>query len=80
MEDLALTVKSNTKTIDILEEIRKQSTLIVDVSLLDRFEDTKTFHLVYQHKDKNLTKEDAVEIRVKILKALKEKFDILPKD
>ena len=80
MEDLALTIKSDTKTIDILEEIKKQSTLIADVSLLDRFENTKTFHVIYQHKDRNLTKEEAGKIRFKILEHLKEKFDISLKE
>ncbi len=74
VEDLAILAHEKVKTIDIIEEIKKQSSLIFEASLLDRFEDTRTFHIVYQHKDRNLTGEEVTKIREKILKSLKEKF------
>lgn len=76
MEDLTIVTENNVKTIDIIDEIKSHSFLIVDVSLLDRFENTRTFHIVYQHKDRNLTTDEVSKIRSKILKVLKEKFGV----
>ena len=80
IEDLALVAKPNIKTIKLMEEIKKQNSLIVDVSLLDQFEETRTFHIIYQHKERNLTTEEVSKIREKILKNLKEKFGARLKD
>lgn len=74
VEDLAIIAHASKKTGDIIEEIKKQSSLIVTVDLLDQFQDTRTFHIVYQHKERNLTDEEVAKIRSKILKTLKEKF------
>ena len=74
IEDLALLMHEKIKTIDIIEEIINHNSLIVDVSLLDQFEDSRTFHIVYQHKERNLTSEEVATIRSRILKALEEKF------
>jgi phenylalanyl-tRNA synthetase beta chain len=74
IEDMAIVASPNVKTGEMIETIKKQSPLIHDVSLLDQFEDTRTFHIVYQHKDRNLTTEEVSKIRSKILKSLKEKF------
>jgi phenylalanyl-tRNA synthetase beta chain len=69
-EDLACIVPSHIKIGDIITLIRKQSILVVEVSLLDTFKDTRTFHIVYQNKQKNLTNEDVGKIRKKIISAL----------
>lgn len=74
VEDLAIIARENVKTIEIIDKIKNQSSLIVDVSLLDQFEDSRTFHIAYQHKDRNLTGEEVTKIREKILKHLHEKF------
>ncbi|MDO8686740.1 MAG: phenylalanine--tRNA ligase subunit beta [Candidatus Berkelbacteria bacterium] len=74
MEDFTLIVKESVKTGEIIDLVKKQSELLIETSLLDQFEDTRTFHVVYQHKEKNLTRQDVTKIREKILKALKEKF------
>ena len=74
IEDLAIASGPNVKTKDLITEIKKQSPLIVSVSLLDQFEGSRTFHIIYQHKDRNLTSVEVAKIRSKILKNLKEKF------
>ena len=51
-----------------------QSSLIADVSLLDQFEDSRTFHIIYQSKDGNLTMDEVKIIREKLLKKLSEKL------
>ncbi len=75
IEDLSLITQGDTKTIDMIDEIKNQSILIVDVSLLDRFENTRTFHIIYQDENKNLTGGEVAKIREKILKNIKEKFN-----
>lgn len=74
IEDIALIAPSETLTGDLIEAIAKQSNLIVDVTLLDKYHDTRTFHLVYQSNQKNLTNDDIKPIREKILQVIKEKF------
>ncbi len=74
IEDLAIVAKPNIKTVELMDEIKKQNSLIVDVSLLDQFEETRTFHIIYQHRERNLTTDEVAQIREKILKSLKQKF------
>ena len=74
VEDLAIIAPLETTTGDLMEEIKKQSKLIREVSLLDKYKETRTFHIVYQSYDNNLNDKEAGDIRKKILKALKEKF------
>jgi phenylalanyl-tRNA synthetase beta chain len=80
VEDLALTTSQNISIGDIIEEIKKQHPLVVDVSLLDKYHDTRTFHIVYQSHQKNLTSEEVGKIRQKILSALNVKYHISVKE
>lgn len=73
-EDIAFILDSKVKTGDMIEEIQKQSNLIGEVSLLDMYKDTRTFHIVYQHKNKNLTTEEVGEIRKKIIASIEKTF------
>jgi phenylalanyl-tRNA synthetase beta subunit len=59
---------------DLMDTIAKQSTLITEVSLLDKYKETRTFHIIYQSHTKNLTDQEVGEIREKILKTLESKF------
>ncbi len=74
IEDLSLIAPETVLTGAIIETIKKQSPIIVDVSVLDKYKDTRTFHMVYQSAEKNLTGKEIEEIRKKILKTLEEKF------
>ena len=74
VEDVAIIASSDVQTGDLIEEIKKQSKLIREVSLLDKYQETRTFHIVYQSADKNLNDKEVGEIREKILKVLREKF------
>lgn len=75
MEDIAFVFEKETKIGDIIKIIQKQNKLINKVTLLDIYGDTKTFHIVYQHPEKNLTKEDIKPVRENIVKELKNKFN-----
>lgn len=74
VEDLALIAPDNVTAGELMALIKKQSALITDVSLLDKYQETRTFHIVYQSYAKNLTMEEVGDIRKKILKALDDKF------
>lgn len=74
VEDVSLIVREDVSTGDIIETIRKGSNLIVEVSLLDKYDASRTFHIVYQSASRNLTGKEIGEIRKKILHTLKEKF------
>jgi len=74
IEDMAILAPINIQTGDIMNEIKKQSDLIREVTLLDKYETTRTFHVIYQSYQKNLTSEDITPLREKILKALQEKL------
>lgn len=70
-----ISVITTSETQEIINEVKNINKLIVDVTLLDSFEDSRTFHIVFQDFEKNLTKEEVGEIRTKILDMLKSKFN-----
>lgn len=74
VEDLAFKIIKNVPTSDLINDIKSQSSLISDVSLLDEYQDSKTFHIIYQDPGKNLTTKEVTVIREKIISSLKEKF------
>lgn len=75
VEDLALIAPADVTTGEIIDLIKKQSSLITEVSLLDKYKDTRTFHVIYQSHQKNLTNEEVGDLREKILKTLREKLN-----
>lgn len=75
LEDIALIVPFKIPTGDIITAIKKQNKLIKNVTLLDKYQDTRTFHIIYQSNEKNLTSEEVGDIRAKILESLKDKFN-----
>lgn len=79
VEDISVVLDEKVQTGEVLEEIKKQSSLITDVSLLDEFENSKAFHIVYQSEEKNLKNEDIAKIRQRIVSSLKEKFGAILK-
>jgi phenylalanyl-tRNA synthetase beta chain len=74
VEDLAIIAPKNISTGSIMDTIKKQNPLITNVSLLDKFDNTRTFHIIYQSYEKNLTDKEIEPIRSKILKVLNEKY------
>lgn len=79
-EDITIVVEDKVPTGKIIKEIQNQSPIIVSVDLLDVFENSRTFHIIYQHKERNLTNEEVSKIREKILEALKKAFKIRIKE
>lgn len=73
-EDLAVVVEANIKTGEIITEIKKQSSLIHKVELLDMYGNTRTFHIEYLDRQKNLTTEEVAKVRQQIIYTLSKKF------
>lgn len=74
IEDIAFVFDKPIIVGDVITLIKKQDAIIKDASLLDTYEDTKTFHVIFQHNERNLTAEDVTPIRNKIITAVKDTF------
>ena len=74
IEDIRIEVKDNIKTTDIIDSIREQSNLIKSVSLLDRYESLRTFHIIFQDKFRNLTTDEIEPIRKQIIASVEKSF------
>jgi len=74
VEDISVVVDNIVSTGDIIEDIQKVSDLIVEISLLDQYENSRTFHIVYQDVGKNLTNDEVTEVREKVIKMLESNF------
>lgn len=70
VEDLTVEISEEISTGEIIEIIKKQSPLIRRVTLLDKYKNRRTFHIIYQSDEKSLTTEDIAEIRKKITASL----------
>lgn len=74
VEDIAFVVDKKIRTDEIIREIQKVHSLISDVTLLDIYQNSRTFHIVYQDPERNLTSDDVKPIREKVMKIVSEKF------
>lgn len=74
-EDITISVEKDIPTIDISKEISLQDPVLIEsVSFKGDFENKRTFHIVYQNREGNLTSKEVAKIREKIISALKTKF------
>lgn len=74
IEDLTFVLDESVATGDVIVEITTQSPLVKEVTLLDKFNANRTFHILYQNPEKNLTNEEIKQIREKITDAVAKKF------
>lgn len=74
-EDLSVIIDANTSTKDILELITSHDPLIQAVSLTDRYNDSRTFHITYQSNEKNLTNADIMSVRESLISKLKKQHN-----
>ncbi|RJQ25393.1 phenylalanine--tRNA ligase subunit beta [Candidatus Parcubacteria bacterium] len=76
IEDVRLTIDPKISYQQIVSTIKTQSNLVVEVSLLDVYEDKKTFRIKYQNPYKTLTTEEVTKVRENIYKALIKEFKV----
>lgn len=86
VEDMTFVLDEEIPTEEVIEEIRLQSFLIQDVKLKYQYTNpanptssSKTFNIIYQASDKNLTNDEIKEIRNQITKNLAKKFNAIQK-
>ncbi len=80
IEDMSIIAPANVLIGDIIKTIKSQSSLISEVTVLDKYKETRTFHIIYQSKERNLTGKEIGEIRKKIIAALRDKYSAKLKD
>ncbi len=73
-EDLAFLLPPQTPVGPVIAVLKSAHPLVTDVSLLDQYETTTTFHITYLSPEKNLTTEDLRPIREKLIALAKQKF------
>lgn len=74
IEDLSVVTEPSVKTDELIENIKSISSLIIDISLTDTYLSTRTFRIIYQDPEKNLTNEDVSKIRKNIVSSLEKNF------
>lgn len=74
IEDLAFIVPERTLVGEIIREIEKLSNLVIQVKLLDSYQNTRTFRVTYQHPKRTLIDQEIRKIREKIIKEAFKKF------
>lgn len=74
IEDITFTLPEKTYVGDVMETIRKSSSLIVNLELITSYKNTRTFHIYFQHKNKNLTEKEVVEVKKKLTGEVRELF------
>jgi len=76
VEDLSLIAPLEIKTGEIVNTIANFNTLISQVTLLDQYKNSRTFHIVYQSPDRNLTSDEITSIRENLIRTLHETHGI----
>lgn len=74
IEDVRIIIDPSIAYKTIIDTIKKQAEIVSDVSLLDIFEDKKTFRITYRDKNKTLTDNDVSKLRSKIYSALEKEL------
>ena len=73
-EDLAFILPPQTAVGPMIAALKSAHPLVIDVSLLDQYETTTTFHATYLSPEKNLTTEDLRPVREKLIDIALNKF------
>ena len=75
IEDVRVELSESIQYAQIVNTIKKASTLVHDVALLDLYGNKRTFRITFMSKEKNLTNEEISPVRNLIYKALEKAFD-----
>ena len=75
IEDISVITEDGIKTEELMQDIKSQSPLIVDIYLFDSFQNSRSFRITYQDPEKNLTTEEISSVRKKIISSLENKFE-----
>ncbi|HUW24038.1 MAG TPA: phenylalanine--tRNA ligase subunit beta [Patescibacteria group bacterium] len=70
IEDFSFVVPPKTLVAEIVQSIKQVNPLIISVELIDIYDQTRTFRIIYQSKEKSLTDKEIVLIRNSIINRL----------
>jgi phenylalanyl-tRNA synthetase beta chain len=72
IEDISMILPPKTLFADVVAEIKKQSQLVKNIEIVDRYPEkgSVTLRLIYQHASRTLTDAEVAAIRQKIINAL----------
>jgi len=73
-EDLTFVLMPKTRVGELIQMIQKTSPLIKKVEMIDAYQKTRTFRLVYQSLKKTLTSQEVEKIRKKVIEKAAKKF------
>jgi phenylalanyl-tRNA synthetase beta chain len=74
VEDLTFILQTKTYVGDFIHYLHSESNQVVNVELIDVFENSYTFRIWYQDANKTLTDSEVEKIRNKIIESVKDKF------
>lgn len=74
VEDLRIVLDSSITYAEIVAVIKSANSLVMQVELLDTYENKKTFRITYQSTQRNLTNTDITDARNQIIEMLKTKL------
>ncbi len=74
IEDIRIEQQEVTEYQKIVNLIASISPIIVNVKLIDEYDNKKTFRITYQDKNRSLSNEDVIPIRGKLIENLKSKL------
>ena len=75
IEDINLVLDSRITYAQIASLIKKQGNLVREVSLIDAYKDKRTFRIIYQNPEGNLSTEEIAKIRDNIVSVLKKELN-----
>jgi phenylalanyl-tRNA synthetase beta chain len=79
LEDISFVVTGDIAVGELITALKGTDPLIRNITLVDVYENTRTIHVVYQDPTKNLTGDDVIPIRKKILDTALTQFGATPK-
>ncbi len=79
VEDLAFVVPARFHVQPLIDLLSHAHALVSSVTLLDVHQNTRTFHVTYQDQSRNLTGEEIVPVRNKLIEMAQVKFGVLLK-
>jgi len=80
VEDLSFVVPEKFQIGPLMSSLKATHHLVSDVTLLDVHEQTRTLHITYQNPEKNLTSEEIVPVRNKLIQVAQQKFAVSLKE
>ena len=74
VEDLRIIIDPGIEYEKVINLIKKTSSIVSNVELLDTYQNKKTFRITYQSREKNLTGADITDLRNAVIHSLEKEL------